>query len=73
MILRSTAEVSLLPEPGKRQVTEVLITSYNQRTRVLIGFTAAQYVAVMMLRRRPQISFPEKESQRGQPSLNGAD
>ncbi|OAG06096.1 MFS multidrug transporter-like protein [Paraphaeosphaeria sporulosa] len=64
MILKSTGAVSLLPEPAKRQVMEVLVRSYNQRTRVLIGFTAAQFVAVMMLWRRPQISFTQKDSKK---------
>lgn len=57
MILRSTAAVELLPVASRQQVTAVLIASYNQRTRVLIGFTAAQFIAVAMLWRKPQVSF----------------
>ncbi|KAF2451073.1 hypothetical protein P171DRAFT_439600 [Karstenula rhodostoma CBS 690.94] len=73
IILRSTAEVSLLPEPLKHQVSEVLISSYNQRTRVLIGFTTAQFVAIMMLWRRPQVSFAHQGRERIQQGSIGAD
>ncbi|KAJ4296422.1 hypothetical protein N0V90_006467 [Kalmusia sp. IMI 367209] len=55
LVMKSTAAVSLLPETTRHQVTEVLVRSYNQRMRVLIGFTAAQFIALAMLWKRPQV------------------
>lgn len=68
LVLKSTNMISLLPEQTRLKVVETLISSYNQRTKVLIGFTAAQFIALAMLWRRPQISLPGKEKPAVAPS-----
>jgi hypothetical protein len=62
LVLKSTSATSLLPEPVRYRVVEVLVHSYNQRIKVLIGFTAAQFIALGMLWRRPQISLAHNDS-----------
>jgi hypothetical protein len=62
LVLKSTGATALLPEPIIHGVIEILVDSYNQRMKVLIGFTAAQLVALGMLWSRPQISLANNKS-----------
>jgi hypothetical protein len=73
LVLKSTAALSLLPESLRHEVTEILVHSYNQRMRVLIGFTAAQFLALAMLWKSPQISLARNENAATTASLPGAD
>lgn len=73
LVLKSTGATSLLPEPVRHRVIEILVHSYNQRMRVLIGFTAAQLIALAMLWRRPQISLVRNDSTASNPNLAGDD
>jgi hypothetical protein len=69
LVLKSNEAISLLPELVRKRIVEILINSYDQRMKALIGFTAAQFIAVGMLWKTPQISLPRNDSTPNSPDM----
>ncbi|ORY05713.1 major facilitator superfamily domain-containing protein [Clohesyomyces aquaticus] len=60
LLLRSTEFVADLPQPMRLKVVGVLVRGYNARMRTMIGFSAAQFIAILMLWQRSQIYIMNK-------------
>jgi hypothetical protein len=70
LVLQSTEAITRLPADVRPGVKEVLISSFNQRIRVLIGFAALQFFVLGMLWRTPQIAIPRKEDKKDDVDVN---
>ncbi|KAF7940150.1 uncharacterized protein EAE98_000277 [Botrytis deweyae] len=62
-VLSSTSAISSLEEPLKAQVQEVFGQGYDLQLKILIGFTAAQFLTLLLIWnwKRPQMSIHKTE------------
>ena len=53
--------MKFLPKDVQDTVTRVMVESFDQRMRALIGFVAVQFLVLGMLWRRPQFRLPGRQ------------
>lgn len=63
LVLKSTKFISELPDVVRLGAVEILVNSYNERMKTIIGFTAAQFIGLSMVWRNPQILISNTEGQ----------
>ncbi|PVH98544.1 MFS general substrate transporter [Periconia macrospinosa] len=60
-ILKSTTAISLLPPELQAHVIEVFAQGYSLQLKIVTGFSVAQFLAITMIWRNPQIMFAERK------------